>query len=90
MADNNLPRASSGGGAGERVLHATVESLSNDDTYDTGFGTVVAANTTASGDGNIATVTSTSDGVITLGLLDDAGATVSTAEDIHIIAVCER
>lgn len=84
MPTFNLPL---GRGEGEGKINSQTVQASDTDTIDTGLSSIDSAQVTASTDGHIATVASTSSGSITLGLTDDAGSAVTSDETIHVTAV---
>ena len=62
-------------------------SVADGGTIDTGLSTVVAAIVVSSNNTHIAAVTGISGGVITVGLADNAGNAVTTAETVYYIAI---
>lgn len=88
MADYEVNQAIGGVGPSGGVMHTSVATVSDGDTYDTGLSevdTVVGIGTTA--DTNV-TVSSIDGGVVTFNV--QTGGAAATDEEVHIIAVGDR
>ena len=73
-------------GAGMKVYAETV-SVANGGTVDTGLNTIYGVVATPSNAAHIAAVTNISGGTLTIGLEDNAGNAVTTAENVYIVAI---
>ena len=73
-------------GAGKKVFAEAV-SVANGDTVDTGLSKIDAAIACSSDSAHIAAVTGISGGEITIGLADNGGSAVTSAETVYVIAI---
>lgn len=73
-------------GAGKKVF-AEVVSVADGDTVDTGLSKIDVAVVCSSNPDHVAAITDISGGVITIGLHDNAGSAVTSAEVIYVIAI---
>ena len=74
------------GKVGKKVFAEAVE-VADGDTIDTGLRSIDAAIVCSSNSTHIAAVTGISDGTITIGLADNGGNAVTTAETVYVIAI---
>jgi len=74
------------GKAQKKVFAGTV-SVANGDTVETGLKSVDVAIVTSSNAAHIAAVTGISNGTITIGLMDNGGTPVTSAETVYILAI---
>ena len=73
-------------GAGKKVFAEAV-SVADGDTVDTGLSKIDAAIACSSDSAHIAAVTGISGGTITIGLADNGGSAVTSAETVYVIAI---
>ena len=73
-------------GAGKKVFAEAV-SVADGDTVDTGLSKIDAAIACSSNSAHIAAVTGISGGEITIGLADNGGSAVTSAETVYVIAI---
>jgi len=73
-------------GAGKKVFAKAV-SVADGDTVDTGLSKIDAAVACSSNPDHVAAITGIDGGTITIGLHDNAGGTVTTAETVYVIAI---
>ena len=73
-------------GAGKKVFAEAV-SVADGDTVDTGLSKIDAAIACSSDSAHIAAVTGISGGEITIGLADNGGSAVTSAETVYVIAI---
>jgi len=74
-------------GKGKKKIFAGTVSVANGDTVDTGLSSVDVVILTTTNAAHIAAATSVSGGVVTIGLMDNSGTAVTTAEDVHILVI---
>jgi len=74
-------------GKNQKKVFAGAVSVANGDTVDTGLRSIDVAIVCPSDATHIAAVTGISGGEITIGLMDNAGTAITTAETVYIIAV---
>jgi len=74
-------------GKGQKKVFAGAVSVADGDTVDTGLKSVDVVILTTSNAAHIAAVTGKSGGTITIGLADNAGSAVTTAETVYILAI---
>jgi len=74
-------------GKGQKKVFAGAVSVADGDTVDTGLKSVDVAILTTSNAAHIAAITGKSGGTITIGLADNAGSAVTTAETVYILAI---
>jgi len=79
----NLPRDL---GPGKKIAFGSV-SAKDGDTINTGLSSIDAVALTSSDATHIAAAASISGGTITLGLKDNSGSAVSSAETVYVIAI---
>lgn len=69
-------------GRGTKLVGGKVNGQDTE-TIDTGLDVIISFHLTATADGHIATANSVTGGVITVGLVDDAGSAIDSDEDIY-------
>jgi hypothetical protein len=73
-------------GAGKKVFAEAV-SVADGGTVDTGLSRIDAAVVCSTNPDHVAAITSISGGVITIGLHDNAGSAITSAETVYVIAI---